>query len=201
LLSSPPNSMRTVAVLLYNQVDLLAFAGPAEVFGLAGVNTVGMFYEPPFQVFTVAEIKAIQTGKGIRVLPSYYLDNHPKADLLVIPGGPGAWRMMQNQAVLQWLHRCVEEAEFVLSVSTGAFILAKAGLLDHHRATTHYFFVDELAHLVPTAVIEPHARFVVHGRMVTAAGIAASIDASLYVVGQLLGEPIATATAAYLQHR
>jgi transcriptional regulator GlxA family with amidase domain len=193
--------MRTVAVLLYNQVDLLAFAGPAEVFGLAGVNTVGMFCEPPFHVFTVAEIKAIRSGNGIRVLPSYYLDNHPKADLLVIPGGAGAWRLMQNKAVLRWLHRCVEEAEFVLSVSTGAFILGKAGLLDHHRATTHYFFVNELAQLVPTAIIEPHARFVAHGRMVTAAGTAAGIDASLYVVGQLLGEPIATATATYLQHR
>ncbi|MDF7815872.1 DJ-1/PfpI family protein [Hymenobacter sp. YC55] len=193
--------MRTVAVLLFNQVDLLAFSGPAEVFRLAGVNTVGLFYEPPFQVFTVGAIKSVRTGKGLRLLPAYHLNNHPRADLLVIPGGVGIQRIMRNQAVLHWLHSRAQQAEMVLSVSTGAFILGQAGLLNYHRATTHQFFVQELAQLVPTATIEYPARFVEHGRIVTAAGAAAGIEASLHIVGKLLGEPVAAATAAYLQYR
>ncbi|GAB3496379.1 DJ-1/PfpI family protein [Spirosoma knui] len=198
--------MRTVAILLFNEIEVLDFAGPFEVFGVAGRRTNS---QPPFQVFTVAERGPIYARNGLCITPTYLLNDHPKADVLIIPGGGGyhsdgtsygSRREMDNPTILNWVRRTAENAELVLSVCTGALILAKAGLLDGLSATTHFLAADSLQQMSPSTTVKPAERFVDNGRIITSAGISAGIDMSLYVVGKLLGKEVADETARYMQY-
>lgn len=197
--------MRTVAILLFNEIEVLDFAGPFEVFGVADRKA----NPRPFQVFTVAERGPVYARNGLSINPTYLLNDHPKADLIVVPGGGGihpdgtpygSRREMDNPAVLKWLGRTAETAELVLSVCTGSFILGKAGLLDGLAATTHFMAMDGLAQAAPNTEIRPGERYVDNGRIITSAGISAGIDMSLYVVGKLLGKDVADETARYMQY-
>lgn len=197
--------MRTVAILLFNEIEVLDFAGPFEVFGVADRKA-----DPrPFRVFTVAEHGPVYARNGLSINPAYLLNDHPKADLVVVPGGGGihsdgtpygSRREMDNPAVLTWLRRTAETAELVLSVCTGSFILGKAGLLDGLAATTHFLAVDGLAQAAPRTELRPGERYVDNGKMITSAGISAGIDMSLYVVQKLLGKAVADETARYMQY-
>ncbi len=197
--------MRTVAILLFNEIEVLDFAGPFEVFGVAGRHAG----ESPFHVFTVAERGPVYARNGLSINPTYLLNDHPKADLIVVPGGGGfhpdgtpygSRREMDNPVVLNWIRRTAERAELVLSVCTGALLLAKAGLLDNLSATTHYLATDTLSKLAPSTTILPDERYVDTGKIITSAGISAGIDMSLYVAGKLLGHETAAQTARYMQY-
>jgi transcriptional regulator GlxA family with amidase domain len=184
----------TVAILLFDDVELLDFAGPFEVFSVAG-------REGAFDVQTVAETTdPILTRGGLTVTPDASLDATPKADVLVLPGGQGARTAMQREAVLNWVRAGAETAEIVLSVCTGAFILARAGLLGGCAATTHHSVLDRLAELAPDATVVDDQRFVDNGAIVTAAGISAGIDAGLHVVERLCGSAHAAATARHMEY-
>jgi transcriptional regulator GlxA family with amidase domain len=188
---------KTVAILLFPEVEVLDFAGPFEVFAvtdeLRGYNT--------FQVITVAETSApIRARNGLRVLPDYTLATCPKPDLLIIPGGFGTRALLKNEPVLTWLRTQAASAELVMSVCTGAFLLAKLGLLDGLRATTHHECLGELRALAPAATLDATARFHDNGKILTAAGISAGIDCSLHVVARLLGPAAAAATARYMEY-
>ncbi|MFD2933976.1 DJ-1/PfpI family protein [Spirosoma flavum] len=198
--------MRTVAILLFNEIEVLDFAGPFEVFGVTG-KQAGQ--EPPFLVFTVAERGPIFARNGLCITPTYLLNDHPKANIVVVPGGGGihsdgtpygSRREMDNAVVLNWIRRSNESAELVLSVCTGALLLAKAGLLENLSATTHYSAANSLAQMAPQTTVLPAERYIDNGRIITSAGISAGIDMSLYVVSKLLGKPVADETARYMQY-
>jgi transcriptional regulator GlxA family with amidase domain len=185
---------QTVAILLFDEVEVLDFAGPFEVFSVAG-------REGAFDVQTVAETTApIRTRGGLTVTPDASLDATPKADVLVIPGGQGARMAMQREAVLNWVRTGATTAEVVLSVCTGAFILARAGLLSGCTVTTHHSVLDRLTELAPEATVVDDQRFIDNGTIVTAAGISAGIDAALHVVGRLCGSAHAAATARHMEY-
>ena len=197
--------MRTVAILLFNEIEVLDFAGPFEVFGVTGK----LSGNPSFHVFTVAERGPVYARNGLCINPSYLLNDHPKADIIVIPGGGGyhadgtpygSRREMDNPIVLNWIRRSAASAELVLSVCTGALLLAKAGLLENLSATTHYLATDSLAKMAPQTTVLPNERYVDNGKIITSAGISAGIDMSLYTVGKLLGKEIANETAKYMQY-
>ncbi|CCH55000.1 AraC family transcriptional regulator [Fibrisoma limi BUZ 3] len=197
--------MRTVAIFIFNEVEVLDFAGPFEVFGVAG-QYAG---QRPFHVFTVAERGPVYARNGLAIQPTYLLNDHPPADIIIVPGGGGhlsdgtpygSRREMANPAVLNWVRRSAETAELVLSVCTGALILAKAGLLEGLSATTHYRALESLQQLAPNTTILPDERYVDNGKVLTSAGVSAGIDLSLYVVGRLLGEEVAAGTAKYMQY-
>ncbi|ARK12575.1 DJ-1/PfpI family protein [Fibrivirga algicola] len=202
--------MRQVAILLFNEIEVLDFAGPFEVFGVAGRQSgQTRFSEPPFQVFTVAERGPVYARNGLSINPTYLLNDHPKPDILLVPGGgsylsdgtpAGARREMHNPAVLNWVRRHADKAELVLSVCTGSMILAGAGLLDGLSATTHKSAIRSMADLFPAVSMQPERRWVDNGKIITSAGISAGIDMSLYVVGKLLGEEVAHETASYMQY-
>ncbi|RCR65838.1 DJ-1/PfpI family protein [Larkinella punicea] len=197
--------MRTVAILLFNEIEVLDFAGPFEVFGVAGRHD-----DPkPFRVVTVAERGRVYARNGLSLNPTYLLNDHPKTDIVIVPGGGGqhadgtpygSRREMDNPAVLNWVRRTAATAELVLSVCTGSLILGKAGLLDGLAATTHFLAVDDMKKAAPNTELHLSERYVDNGKIITSAGISAGIDMSLYVVGRLLGKAVADETARYMQY-
>lgn len=129
---------RTVAILLFDEVEVLDFCGPFEVFSVAGQIEPGAF-----RVVTVsAEGQEISARNGLRVLPDHSLNDCPPAELLLIPGGMGTRQEMHNHETIEWIRNRADSAELVLSVCTGALLLAKAGLLNGLEATTHHRAID-----------------------------------------------------------
>jgi transcriptional regulator GlxA family with amidase domain len=188
---------RNVAVLLFPDVELLDFAGPFEVFSVAS-----RWAEPPaFSVYAVAERPGPVLAKnGHSVNPHHLLADCPAPDLLVVPGGQGTRKEMNNEALVGWIGQAAAKAEVVLSVCTGALLLAKAGLLDGLAATTHHGAIDLLRQVAPKATIREGVRFLDNGQVVLSAGIASGIDAALHVIGKLLGPDQADKTARHMEY-
>lgn len=189
---------RNVAILLFDEVEVLDFAGPFEVFAVASeLHDYSLF-----RVFTVAaSAEPICARNGLSVLPDYPLESAPRPDVLVIPGGVGTRALMNNTAICGWIAAAAGSAQLTLSVCSGALLLAKAGLLAGLRATTHHQVIDLLREVAPDTEVIAGERYVDNGRIITAAGISAGIDASLYVVGRLCGEAVSVRTAAYMEYR
>jgi transcriptional regulator GlxA family with amidase domain len=186
-----------VAVLLFDDVEVLDFTGPLQVFSSTSVTGQGT----PFHVFTCAEkTRAVWASNHLSVNPQFPLHNCPAPDVLVVPGGWGTREQMLNEPVIRWIKNTAPRCQVVLSVCTGALLLAKAGLLDDQTATTHHDALDLLRRTAPRTTVLESKRFVDNGRVVVAAGIAAGIDASLYVVAKLLGPAVAQATAGHLEY-
>src|SRR5947199_10179217 len=178
---------RTLAILIFDDVEVLDFCGPFEVFSVANRFTA----PPAFSVLTVAESAApVLTRGGLSVNPHHRLADCPQPDVLLVPGGQGTRKEMHNSALIDWIRQSTK-AELVLSVCTGALLLAKAGLLDGLEATTHHGAIDLLRQTAPKATVHADRRFVDNGRVVCSAGIASGIDMSLHVVARLLGREVA----------
>lgn len=187
---------RNLAILLFDDAEVLDFCGPFEVFSVANNKCE----QNALHVFTVAESKTITARNGLSVNPDHTLTTCPQPDILLVPGGIGSRRELGNAPLIAWIRSVADEAELVLSVCTGALLLGKAGLLDELHVTTHHVAFDELLKIVPSATVEKGRRFVDSGRVVTSAGIAAGIDMSLYVVERLLGTGIASKTALHMEY-
>jgi transcriptional regulator GlxA family with amidase domain len=191
------NRTRSLAILIFDDVEVLDFCGPFEVFSVANHFTD----TPAFNVQTVAEKpRPILTRGGLSVHPHLRLADCPLPDLLLVPGGYGTRKEMHNPAIIDWIKQASAKAELVLSVCTGALVLAKAGLLDDLEATTHHQAIDLLRQTAPKTTVHVGRRFVDNGRVICAAGIAAGIDMSLHVVGRLLGKEVAAKTAGYMEY-
>ncbi len=189
---------RTVGILLFDAVDVLDISGPLEVFVIASRLLKD---QKPFRVFTVAEHAVpILTRGQLSVNPRYSFQDCPALDILVVPGGSGIRREMDNIVLINWIREKARHAELVLSVSTGAFLLAQAGLLDGLKVTTHQGAINKLKQAAPHAVVQAGVRFVDNGQIITSAGITAGIDAALHVVARLLGHETAQQTAKCLEY-
>ncbi|HSW61975.1 MAG TPA: DJ-1/PfpI family protein [Dissulfurispiraceae bacterium] len=178
---------RTVAVLLFEDVEDLDFCGPLSVFSIANRG----LENEPFSIFTVSQKKSFPTRHGVTITPACSFDNHPDADIIIIPGGLGARREVYNDTVKAWIVKNAASAERILSVCTGALLLASTGLLNGLQATTHHSSFDKLQEIAPAVKVVRDRRFVDNGKIVVAAGITAGIDASLYLVGKLVNEECA----------
>lgn len=187
---------RNVAILVYEKVEPLDFVGPFEVF----ISASG--FGRDFQVYTVAETDdPVQAVGNLGVLPAYSFASCPKPDVLIVPGGWGSREQMLNPGVTDWVREAAAGAEIVLSVCTGALILATAGLLDGLRVTTNRSAIERLREAMPaTARMVEDVRYVDNGRIVLSAGVSAGMDASLYVVSKLLGEERALKAAAIMEY-
>lgn len=188
---------RNVGIYLFNEVEVLDFAGPFEVFAItAELNKFELF-----NVFTFAEkpdtIKAVN---GLQVVPDYYFENCPPLDILCLPGGNGTKREIEKPNVLDWLNNRQAKAEICFTVCSGARIIAKLGLLDGLKVTTHHEVLSDLEKLAPLAKIDPNARFTDNGEILTSGGISAGIDLSLYLVEKLHGTEIVQKTRSYMEY-
>lgn len=198
--------MRNVAIFLFDEVEVLDFAGPFEVFSVCGRQNNGSL---PFRVYTVAERSTVNARNHLTVTPTYVLGEEPTPDLLLIPGGGGhcpdgtpfgSRREMNNERVLDWIRRRDATAELTLSVCTGSLLLARSGLLDGLTATTHWGAVKAMREVAPHTTLAPEERWIDNGRIILSAGVSAGIDMSLYVVSRLLGKAVADETAQYMQY-
>lgn len=179
----------TVAILLFDGAEVIDYAGPWEVFGQAG-----------FKVFTVAEnSKPIVAVFGQKVTPDYTFSNAPAADVLLVPGGSGG-RAAENPAVVKWVQQSSQTSKYVMSVCTGAFILAKAGLLDGLGATTVQGGIDRLARVATKTHVVSDQRYVDNGKVITTAGLSSGIDGALHLVAKIKSQGFARATALGLEY-
>jgi transcriptional regulator GlxA family with amidase domain len=179
-----------IAILVFDEVELLDFTGPLEVFSC--VKDVAP--DADIQTFTLALNEGkIACRSGLDILPNYTLENQPGFNILLIPGGMGVRKLLADEAKLQKINTLIRSAKLVLSVCTGSLLLAILGYLKEKKATTHHTCFHDLARLEPACIVQTSERFCDEGGIITAGGISAGIDMSLHVVGQLLGEEIRSA--------
>ena len=187
-----------MAIVIYENVQPLDWTGPYEVY-----NDAGRFgaanNENAFNVYTVSKTMEPVNGQGLKLLPNYSIENAPRPDIVVFPGGPAA-KVHGDPVFFAWAEKVAKEAEIAQSVCTGAFVLAKAGLLDGLEVTTFHGAIDSLQQEYPKTSVKRGRRFVDNGRVVTTAGISAGIDGSLHVVARLLGRRVADQTAKYMEY-
>ncbi len=188
---------RNVGILIFDNVEVLDFCGPFEVFSVTTeLNQYG-----PFEVFTVASTKAaVTTVNGMSVNPRYSFNDAPPIDILVIPGGAGTRALVGDQETLNWLFQRHSLSEITFSVCSGARLIGILGLLDHLPYTTHRLVFDHMAEIAPDAIPVRNERFVDNGKIMTSGGISAGIDLSLHIVGKLLGERVRTNTSTYMEY-
>lgn len=198
-------AVMNVGILLFDDVELLDFAGPFEVFSrtrtIPGIDSRRSDQDAPFQVFTVASTNApVTVTGGLKVLPTYTFDTCPNIDILVIPGGFGTRTLLEDENLISWIQSTASTAQQTASVCTGALLLAKAGLLTGRRATTHWGALDTLEAMDKNIRVERTLR-VVHDQVITSGGIAAGIDMAFYIVAELFGNDVADDTAKYMEYK
>jgi transcriptional regulator GlxA family with amidase domain len=190
----------SVGILIFDDVEVLDFCGPFEVFSSARAADAAEA-TALFRVFTVAERADVVRCRGnLLVQPHFTIADHPPIDLLVVPGGWGTRREARNAALLDWIAAQDQGSTLTLSVCTGAFLLAARGLLDGKPATTHWASLDRLAEGYPAIEVRRDVRFVDARHVVTSAGVSAGIDMALHVVERLRGPAVAAATARKMEY-
>ncbi len=188
----------SLGILLFDGVEVLDFAGPFEVFSLAELGRGGK----AFTVTTVSETgKPVRAANGLMVLPDASFETAPEFEVLIVPGGYGARvDQVNNPLMLQWLKEQAGKAKLIASVCTGAFLLAKAGLLEGKAATTHWAHTNELKRAYPELEVRPHVKFVDQGTIITSGGISAGINMSFHIVKKLVGRDEAFETARLMEY-
>ncbi len=193
-----PNSVEAkqykVAILIYEGVYLLDFAGPLEIFNDAMENDTSS----AFQVYLVSpDGKPIKAHTGTEITPQYSVMNSPQPDILVIPGGDLSLST-NNKAIATWITKTSESSMITMSVCTGAFILADLGILNGKEATTWFGAKKRLKKNYPDIKVVDK-RFTDNGKIVTTAGVSAGIDGAIHVVERLFGKEISEKTAKYIE--
>lgn len=185
-----------VLVPLYDGVQSLDVSGPVEV--LAGAAT-GLVGRPGRYVVVTAAPggRPVRTSSGLGLVPDVALDDAPRADTVLVPGGPGT-RDARSADVVAWLAARRGRAARTVSVCSGAFLLAAAGYLDGRRATTHWSLADDLARRHPQVDVVPDALYVHDDGVWTSAGVTAGIDLALALVEVDHGRDLALAVARHL---
>jgi len=196
---------RNVAILIFDDVEVLDFCGPFEVFSVTGKRD----NLNPFNVYTVSEKATVLARNALSINSHFTFEDCPQPDILVIPGGGGirpdgtpygTRKEMHNQGLLSWINQYFVQSEHVLSVCTGALVLASAGRVKDIAATTHHQAFDELRRVAPTANVRENSRVVDSGKIIFSGGISAGIDAAFYLVAKLLDNSAALETATYMEY-
>lgn len=193
---NPPPFVKTIGLLAYDDMQALDLSGPLDVFGAANALAAGM---PPYGLQIIGvRTGAVRAENGLVVLPACSIDDAPPLDTLLIPGGCGSRLGNPDPRLTAWLRRQAETARRVVSVCTGAYMLAATGLLDGRRVATHWRYAEDLARRFPAIHVEPERLFLRDGRFATSGGLTAGIDLALALVEEDLGAAASLAVARQL---
>jgi transcriptional regulator GlxA family with amidase domain len=194
-LQAPAEGSIPVAFLLAQNAVVIDFAGPWEVFD--NVSVPGRKADPVFKLYTVAEtMEPIKASGGMTIIPDYTFATAPAPRVIVIPAQSPA-----NEAVLAWIREAAQDADLTMSVCTGAFVLAKTGLLAGRPATTHHGLYTQFAMRHPEVTLRRGARYVETGKFASAGGLSSVIDLALRVVERYFGRAVARNTADTLEYQ
>ena len=185
---------RTIGIVLFDGVEELDFAGPWEVF------TALRSFDPELQVVTISESgDMVRCAKGLRVLPDHSFADAPEIQVVLVPGGQGTRREVDNPVLIEWLQKVGANCEWVTSVCTGALLLHEAGFARGKRVTTYFGFIESLRKRGDVTVLEG-VRYVRDGQLVTSAGVSAGIDMALWLAGQLTTPDTARQVQRYIEY-
>jgi len=189
--------INTIKILVFDDVELLDFCGPLEVFSVTGY----FMDEGKLDVSTIAfKEKIIVSKSKIEIIPNGVIDDG-EIDLLVIPGGMGTRPIINDKATLENIDKLIKKSKIIATVCTGALILAKLGYLKGMTVITHKIGIKELKELDPTINVDESKRFIDHDKIITSAGISAGIDMSLYLVEKFFGQSLRKTVAEYMEYR
>jgi len=191
-----------VGIVLFEDVEVLDFCGPFEVFSVTRSDAGnGEDAAKPYAVHLIGETDdRVRTVGGMSVTPHVSFRCCPPLDVLVVPGGRGTRAQLANASMLRFLQDRGSTVSLITSVCTGSLLLARAGLLENRRATTHWQALDLMQDMFPNVTVERSLHVVEDGNIVTSAGISAGIDMALRVVTRQLGEAVARATARHMEY-
>lgn len=191
-----------VGILIFDEVEVLDFCGPFEVFSVARLDEEQRRNQPsPFRVSLISQNGGqVEATGGLKVLTDFSIENCPSLNILVVPGGLGTRREVNNIDLLNWISLRNQEVELLTSVCTGAVLLGKAGLLDGIQATTHWMALDWFRQTCPNVSVLDDQHIVEVDRIITSAGISAGIDMALKVVTRYFGEAVARSTARHMEY-
>lgn len=192
----------SVGIFVFDEVEVLDFAGPYEVFTTASrVYRRGDASAPiPFKVFTIARNdQKVRTRPGLIMQADFTISDHPAIDLLIVPGGV-VTAELATSTVSDWISHLSSRTKLIASVCTGAFLLAKAGLLDGKSATTHWEDIADMQTMFPSVTVVEESRWIDEGTIVTSAGISAGIDMSLHLVERLVSRELSLRTAHQMDY-
>lgn len=192
----------TVGILLFDGAEELDFVGPWEVFTMVGevLAFQGEAASRP-RVLTVAEAGGtIRAAKGMRVLADHGFADCPKLDVLVVPGGQGTRREVENPKLLQWIAAVAPGCRWVTSVCTGAMLLTAAGPARGKRVTTHWGYIGPLRERKEAAEVVENVRYIRDGNVVTSAGVSAGIDMALWLTGQMASPEFARQVQKFMEY-
>jgi len=192
----------TVGMLIYDNVDVLDFTGPYEVFSVTRLKEKLEFADPsPFKILLISEYPSPITAMGgMKVIPDYTFEDSPELDILVVPGGLGARKEHSNHVILHFLRSRARQVKTLASVCTGAFFFGMAGLLNRRRATTHTLSLNRMREAFPEVEVVDDKCFVEDGNIITSAGISAGIDMALHITSKYPGEDVARLTAKEMEY-
>ena len=195
-----------VGIFIFDEVEVLDFAGPFEVFSrtrlLKGAESRRSDDSAPFNPFTVSmDTEHLTATGGLKIIADYTFNNFPKIDILIVPGGYGTRTLLNNDSLLKWIKAVSDKANITASVCTGSLLLAKAGLLEGKRATTHWGAIEALKSISKDIQVITERR-VVNDEIITSAGVSSGIDMAFMIVENLYGEQVASDTSKYIEfHR
>ncbi len=193
---------KRLGIVVFDEIEVLDFCGPFEVFSVTRLNEERRREEPsPFDVLLISQFnRTVTTTGGMKVVADVIFENCPSLDILVVPGGWGTRSEMHNETMLSFVRTHAENVETLASVCTGALILGNAGLLDGLKATTHWRSLQMMQELFPKVTVDFESHVVQQGKVITSAGISAGIDMALHVVANYFGENIARLAARHMEY-
>ena len=190
--------MKQLGILIFDEVEVLDFAGPFEVFSVA--NQLSGYKLLEVHTFSQT-ILPIRARNGLQVLPDHSINSVPTLDYLVLPGGDGTKKVVQNGSFIKEIKQQILSSEWTMTVCSGSRILGKAGFLEQKPYCTHHEVYESIQKMVPSALPQPDLRYVqTNDRIWTAAGISAGIDLALHLTEVTFGKELALATAKYMEY-
>jgi transcriptional regulator GlxA family with amidase domain len=193
--------LKTVAILIFDNVEVLDVAGPFEVFSVTRLDEEKRDKtSSPFKIFLVAEkLCPIKASGGLQLFPDYAFDNCPNLDLFIVPGGWGTRTEVNNKSLLQKISNLSQNSRLTASVCTGSSLIGKAGLLDGKMATTHWRTFNFLHESAPGAMIKKNVLFTSDQKIFTSAGVTSGIALALHLVSHFYGLNVGRATAKFME--